>query len=519
MRRLGGVHSIGKEGIVLILCILLGFALRYYAFDQKSLWVDEIHTFNDSRYDIKEQIKFYKENPTYLQAPLFFVLTHLFYPFPKPERDLRILPLIFGTLSIPMFYLLARLFSPAIAIPCTLSLTFMTYHVSLSQEARSYVFLMFTGMAGIYFLMKHLQTLKRRFLFPGAFCLSILVYLSYSSIPFIVFSQLLWFYRAEKNSRAPLVSSFFIFNGLILLFCAPWILFLAFHYKGQWMPQAFEVKAFFSFLDILYGIFHDWVPYAPLMITSVIIFVLAPSVSEERRNLLVLSTIFLLPIVSLFAFCKFIKITHFLSSRYFIGFLPFFLINLYLSIHLLEFKWFIHRKRISLTFLFLFLFIATHLTILPLYYRSEKQDFRRLVAYLKAHLKEGDKIFDADRMLIGILHYFRVPTEGRYYVLDDWKVSENEVEYRKMFTYQNKHYTVYHSDRCCETYLADGNRLWIISGTLDAKWLKGTTPVIFKGYFDGSFLNFERFPVDASMYLFLLDPNSPNVREENILKN
>jgi len=33
-----------------------------------------------------------------------------------------------------------------------------------------------------------------------------------------------------------------------------------------------------------------------------------------------------------------------------------------------------------------------------------------------------------------------------------------------------------------------------------------------KGYFDGSFLNLNRFPTDASMYLFLWDPKSPEER-------
>src|SRR3972149_8923761 len=153
-----------KEIAILLLCLLVGFALRFYAFDKKSLWIDEVHTFNDSRDDLKAQIKFYKENPSYLHPPLFFILTHQFYPFTKPERDLRIIPLIFGTLSIPMIYLLARQFSPSIAFPCALSLTFMTYHISLSQDGRSYSMLMFLGMAGLSFFMKHLMTSKRGYL-------------------------------------------------------------------------------------------------------------------------------------------------------------------------------------------------------------------------------------------------------------------------------------------------------------------------------------------------------------------
>src|SRR4030043_1404793 len=142
-----------KEILILLLCLLIGFALRFYTFDRKSLWLDEIHTFNDSRSGFKDQLKFYEENPHYLPPPLFFLLPHQFYPFTKPERDLRIIPLIFGTLSIPMIYLLARSFSPSIALPCTISLTFMAYHIGLSQDGRSYSLLMFIGMASIYFFM------------------------------------------------------------------------------------------------------------------------------------------------------------------------------------------------------------------------------------------------------------------------------------------------------------------------------------------------------------------------------
>src|SRR4030067_1038373 len=147
-----------KEILILLLCLLIGFALRFYTFDKKSLWLDEIHTFNDSRFGLKDQLKFYEDRPHYLHPPLFFLLTHQFYPFTKPERDLRIIPLVFGTLSIPMIYLLARLFSPGIALPCAISLAFMAYHISLSQEGRSYALLMFLGMAGLYFLFEQPET-------------------------------------------------------------------------------------------------------------------------------------------------------------------------------------------------------------------------------------------------------------------------------------------------------------------------------------------------------------------------
>ncbi len=498
-----------KEIFILVFCLLLGFALRFYAFDQKSLWLDEIHTYNDSRDDFNRQIKFYKENPSYLHAPLFFILTHQFYPFTKPERDLRIIPLLFGTLSIPMIYLLARLFSQAIALPCALSLTFMAYHISLSQDGRCYSLLMFFGMAGLYFFMKHLQTSKKRYLFLVALLFSTLFFTSYSSIPFIILSQILWFYRPTEQTKRPSLLSFLMLNGLILLLCLPWILFVVANYKGQTIMDPFHIESPGSFGYILYGILNDWVPYTPLMLVSVLLFILLPIFSKFRKNALVLFVVFVLPIGGLYLFCKLFHITHFVTSRYFINFLPLFFTALFLSLDAVEMRFEKLRRFLRLRLLFVILFIASNLIILPLYYRSEKQDFKGLVAYLKTNLRDGDKIFVADMAYSpGILYYFGVRPEIRHYRISSPKASEESV-YRKVFTYRERKFPIYHSNSCCAQYVSGGGRLWIIVNKPIAKKMKESSPCILKGYFDGSFLNLNKFPTEASMYLFLFDPLSP----------
>ena len=500
-----------KEVIVLILCLLIGFALRFYTFDKKSLWIDEIHTFNESRDDLQGQLRYYQENPTNLHPPLFFIFTHIFYPFPKPERDLRIIPLIFGTLSIPMIYFLARSFSHAIALPCALSLTFMAYHISLSQDGRSYSLLMFLGMAGLYFFLKYLKSLNRRFLILTAFLFAILFLTSYSSVPFIALSQILWLYRANEDGKKPGVLSFLILNVLTLAIITPWIIFLALNYKGQSMMPPIEEKVIVSFWEILYGIFHDWVPHAPLMIASIILLILFVFLSKYTINALILLGLFILPIGGLYLYCKLFHITHFISSRYFINFLPPFFISLYLSLNAIKTKFEKLKRFMRLDLLFLFLFIASNLLTLPLYYRAEKEDFRGLVRYLKSQLREGDKIFDGEMgYMPGILFYFGTLPEGRHYTIPFWKTSTGEVQFRKSFVYQNRTFTIYHSNTCCSQYLADGGRLWLIGGSRTANKIKGHSPFVLKGYFDGSFLNFKKFPTDASVYLFLLDPSSPN---------
>ncbi|MBM4307021.1 MAG: hypothetical protein FJ123_09825 [Deltaproteobacteria bacterium] len=504
-------NPLKKEIFILLLCLFIGFVLRFYTFDQKSLWMDEVHTFNDSRGDLKNQIKFYKENPSFLHPPLFFILTHLFYPFEKPERDLRIIPLIFGTLSIPMIYLLARQFSSAIALPCTLALTFMTYHISLSQDGRSYSLLMFLGMAGLYFFMKHLHTAKKSYLLLMALFFSLLLHASYSSIPFIVLSQILWFYRLDEETKRPILNSFFILNGLILLFCLPWLLFIATNYKGQTVMDPFHTESPGSFIYILSGILHDWVPHTPLTVVSVVLLILFPFFSKNKKNTIVLLTVFILPIGGLYFFCKLLNISHFITSRYFINFLPLFFITLFLSIDAIDIKFERFRKYLRFKLLFLILLIASNFVILPLYYASEKTDYRSLTNYLKSHLKDGDKIFvGAAGNMPPILHYFKMYPEKRHHIMKITKDSDNILEVKHSFSYQDKALMIIYSKTCCAQYVEDGSRLWIVVDKWTAKKFKEDTPCVFKGYFDGSFLNFTRFPVDASMYLFLWDPSSPD---------
>jgi hypothetical protein len=499
--------------LILGLCLLVGFALRFYGFDRKSLWLDEIYTFQDSRDGFKAQLTYYQEKPTYLHPPLFYMATHLFYPFPKPERDLRTIPLIFGILSIPMIFLLARLFSPRIALPCTLAFVFMTYHIALSQEARAYSFILFFGMAALYFFMKHLMTGKKIFLVPTAILFALILHTSYSSIPFIAFSQLLWFYRPGEQKGKPTVASFLLLNGLMVVLCSPWIFFLILHYTGQSFRDTFHTEDPGSFGYILYGVLHDWMPHWPLQVISVLLLMSLPVFLKDKRNALVLLALFILPIAGLYTYCKAFHVTHFISSRYFINFLPLFFISLFLSIEALEIRFGKLTGRVRLAVLFVILFIASNLIILPLYYRSEKQDGRGLVNYLKTNLRDGDRVFLEKFVFFPcVLHYFGVVPgpRTRYYELNFSGNREDPLEYRRTIQYQDKTFTIYNSKTCCSQYIAGGNRVWIIVGKKYAETLKEGSPAVFKGYFDGSFLNFNRFPTDASFWLYLWDPTRPD---------
>jgi uncharacterized membrane protein len=504
-------NSRQKEIIILVLCLLIGFALRFYAFDKKSLWIDEIHTFNESRDDLGGQIRYYQENPTHLQLPLFFILTHTFYPFPKPERDLRIIPLIFGMLSLPMIYFLSRSFSPRIALPCTLALALMTYHIHYSQEGRVYSLTLFWSMMGLYFLMKYMETSKQRYLFFTGLTFSLLFYLSYSTILFILLSQLLFFYRREGYRFLTPIRSILILNGLICLFGAPWFLFVALNYKGQPVMDPLTVQEIGPFSSLLSAVLNDWGSSSVLAIVSAGLLILFPIVSNEKRNVFILLALFIVPIGGLYAYCRLFHVTQFITSRYFINFLPLFFIALFMSVNALEARWKPPRRILNPKLLFLLLFIASNLAILPLYYRSEKQDFRRLDSYLYSQLQDGDRVFVRSNTHIpGILHYFSIYPEGRHYNIPLYWINSKVFEIKIPLSFQDRRFTIYNSNHCCDQYVADGKRLWVLVGKEAAQEIQRGSPLVLKGYFDGSFSHFRRFPSDASMYLFLWDPKSPD---------
>jgi hypothetical protein len=366
-------------------------------------------------------------------------------------------------------------------------------------------------MAGLYFFARHLQTLRRRYLIPAAFFFATLFYTSYSSIQFIILSQILWFYQLREDNRKPPYSSFLIFNGIILFLCLPWLLFLGLNYHGQSLIDPFASQDLGPFSAMISGILNDWVPHLPLIVISIVLLIVFPFFSKNRNNAFILLGVFILPIGGLYFYCKLLNFTQFITSRYFINFLPLLFIALFSSLSAIKGKFDKLNKLIRLDLLFIVLFIASNLVMLPLYYRSEKQDFRGLVNYLDGQLRNEDKIFVKTLTYIpGILHYFKVFPQNRYYEIPfEWKTPGKEFEFRMTLASQGRVFGIYHSNIPYDQYVADGNRLWIIMGKEAAKETKKSFPCVLKGFFDGSFANFRRFPSDASMYLFLWDPKSP----------
>jgi len=171
--------------------------------------------------------------------------------------------------------------------------------------------------------------------------------------------------------------------------------------------------------------------------------------------------------------------------------------------------------------LFVLLFIVSNLFLLIPYYFSEKQDLRGLVTYLKSNIQDGDKILvGTDLYIPGMLHYFGIYPEGKLYLIPTRKISEKEFESQISLTLQGKIFTIHYSHSWTQ-YFNEGRRLWMVVNKTAAEKIKRDSSaenmdVKYIKTFDGRFLNFNRFPTDASMYLFLWDPSSRKEKGTNL---
>jgi hypothetical protein len=278
----------------------------------------------------------------------------------------------------------------------------------------------------------------------------------------------------------------------------------------------FHAEAFGSPLSIGYGLLHDWSAHPFLMIVCLVLLVLFPILAKNKKNAWLLLGSLVSPVILIYLFCRLFHMTHFVSSRYLLDFLPLFFIAIYLSLNEIQLKAGGAGKLRRAGILFMILFIASNGIVLHFYYRSEKQNYRGLANYLKSHLRDGDKIFDADRGLAGILHYFDNTPEGRHYSISYRRLPNGDIEYTKLLVYRNSRFPIYHSATCCAQYLSDGSRLWVVAGVERARSFGKEPRCVLKGYFDGSFLSVDRFPTDGSLYLFLLDPASFEVTRPDV---
>ena len=135
---------------------LLGGALRLFHLGAQPLWTDEAFSWRWAHLTLGElwgSHAILETNP-----PLYYTLQKLLLPLGESEGALRLLAAIFGTLTVPLVFLLGRLVGGTVAgLVAAALLATSPIHIAYSQEARGYTLLMAGATLAVWGMLRFFQ--------------------------------------------------------------------------------------------------------------------------------------------------------------------------------------------------------------------------------------------------------------------------------------------------------------------------------------------------------------------------
>lgn len=206
--------------IVLFLILLLGAGLRIVNLDKFDLWFDEVSTVLEAKDALS--INFAQDN----NPPLYMYLLHFWGRYFDSEYGLRLLSVIFGSMSIVMIFILARvLYTKRIALISAFILAVSPFHIYYSREARRYSMTVLLSLAAAYFFVKAFRKGQTRF-WAGFVIFTILnIYCHYVDV-LVWLAMLVFFFIIRKTLSKETKIKGWISNAFIFLSFTPWFLFL-----------------------------------------------------------------------------------------------------------------------------------------------------------------------------------------------------------------------------------------------------------------------------------------------------
>ena len=134
-----------------------------YRVGYQSLWYDEILTFLSSNGTLSH-VLFQTEVKTNI-LPLYYLIVHAFLALSDQDMFLRIPSVIFGSLTIPLFYYLVNhVFGPQMGLWASTFIAISPFHIFYSQEARPYTMFLFLCLLAFLLLQLSIEKKQNRFL-------------------------------------------------------------------------------------------------------------------------------------------------------------------------------------------------------------------------------------------------------------------------------------------------------------------------------------------------------------------
>jgi mannosyltransferase len=202
--------------------VLSAVGLRWFHLGKLSLWWDEGFTAWQSGLSPAELLRFARSD-TY--PPLYFFLQRYWAAlFGNSEYALRALSALFGTLSVPVFYLLAKkVLRDSLAVALAMWLfAFSMMQVWYSREARSYELASFLALVSLYALVLFLE--RRSLLLFASIVLSVAASLYMHNMMFFYLLALnvTWLIYPSERTSAERLKELLLADILAGVLFLPW---------------------------------------------------------------------------------------------------------------------------------------------------------------------------------------------------------------------------------------------------------------------------------------------------------
>ena len=405
---------------LLLAYTLLAFTLRIWQLGAQSLWYDEgVSWYLSARLPLGDMLWW---TATDIQPPLYYLLLRPWLLLAgESEFALRFPSLIFGVLTVPLMFVVARrLFGPRAGVLAGLLAAAAPLYVWYAQEARMYTLLTFLGLLASYLLLRALDRPTRRVWLAYTLVSALALYTHYFAAFLLAFHLLYGLLhrrlQAKISNLQPPTSSLLLSQFLAVIAFLPWLpfVFLRLGADVSYWRGVFKLDEALRHVLISFSVGESvledparWLTAGFVLVFTIAIVALLRRPSA-RRSLLFCILYLLVPVTLILALAA---VTPKFNPRYLMLASPAFYLILAASLtqHATRNTQHVLRATCYVFILSAFTYANYNLYTDPAF---TKASFRDAVRYVKAHKRPDEPV------LVCSGHMFPVFTY--YYRADDW---------------------------------------------------------------------------------------------------
>jgi hypothetical protein len=231
----------------------VGALLRVYRLNDQSVWLDEFLSVANLRSDTPGQMLDFIQLyfPEHAASPVFYIMLYYWSAvFGEQLVALRALPVVIGTLSIPLVYCFAtRFWGHRVAMVAALFYTFSPQHIWHSQELRQYCLSVPLALLAMNAMLRAFETNSSRW-WTANLVVNMLLVWSHTLNAFALIPQglfILWTYRKKFLVSAKWTLAHFLMLTPVLYVIASG----PYRYRLPGGPQLIDMLSLILFDDIV----------------------------------------------------------------------------------------------------------------------------------------------------------------------------------------------------------------------------------------------------------------------------